>query len=69
MKLSIYGAVAAQTVSPHTRVHKGKGKGPSRLRCFECRVPRVDTSIRDAEHDEGESLNTGLGNLGDFDLG
>jgi len=50
-------------------VHKGKGKGPSRLRCFECRVPRVDTSIRDAEHDEGESLNTGLGNLGDFDLG
>ena len=69
MKLSISGAVAAEKVSSHTRVHGGKGKGPSRLRCFGCLVLRVDTSICDAEHDEGESLNTGLGNLGDFDLG
>ena len=69
MKLSNSGAVAAQKVSPHTRVHGGKGRGPSRLRCFGRWVPRVDTSICDAEHDEGESLNTGLGNLGDFDLG
>ena len=67
MKLSISGAVAAQTVSPRTRVHEGKGR--SRLRCFGRRVPRVDTSICHAEHDEGESLNMGLGNLGDFDLG
>ena len=69
MKLSISGAVATQKVSPHTRVHGGKGRGPSRLRCFGRWVPRVDTSICDAEHDEGESLNTGLGNLGDFALG
>jgi hypothetical protein len=69
MKLSISGAVAVQKVSSHTRVHRGKGRGPSRLRCFGRWVPPVDTSKCDAEHDKGESLNTGLGNLGDFELG